>query len=160
MKFVIVWTFLALILLSATNAEEEKKDCGDPEKDGQVTAWFKNAGCTLKPYADTVATKAKEFGNTVAQKYDEVKHKLTDSEEKPDAASSAPAATVVTSTEKIPLAPLPGHEDASKSSTGEHYKSTPVVPEAIDDRFLLQYQGRDCPNGQVRDHRNQCRAGV
>ncbi|XP_005183436.1 uncharacterized protein LOC131801478 [Musca domestica] len=118
MKSLIVWTFLALILLSATKAEDEKKDCGDPEKDGQVTAWFKNAGCTLKPYADTVATKAKEFGSTVAQKYDEVKHKLTDSDEKHgDEAASAPAAAVVTSTEKVPLAPIPGHDDASKSST-------------------------------------------
>ncbi|XP_073831946.1 uncharacterized protein [Musca autumnalis] len=120
MKFLIVWTFLALILLSATKAEEEKKDCGDAEKDGAVTAWFKNAGCTLKPYADTVTNKAKEFGSTVAQKYDEVKHKLTDSDEKHEDAAAAPAAAaVVTSTEKVPLAPLPGsgHEDAAKSST-------------------------------------------
>ncbi|XP_013110782.1 uncharacterized protein LOC106089484 [Stomoxys calcitrans] len=107
MKSLIVWTFLALILLSATKAEEEKKECGgDPEKDGQVTAWFKNAGCTLKPYADSVASTAKKFGNTVVQTYDDVKHRLTDSDEKKPEDSSTPA--TVTSTEKVLLAPLPG----------------------------------------------------
>lgn len=154
MKLFIVWTFLALILFSATNAEEEKKECGDPEKDGQVTAWFKNAGCTLKPYADQVATKAKEFGNTVSQKYDEVKHRLTDSsDEKKTDSDSAPV--VITPTEKVPLAPLPGQG----ATTGEQ-KSTPVVPEGFDDRFLLQPDRFQCPKGQVRDHQNQCRPAV
>ncbi|XP_075154495.1 uncharacterized protein LOC142228075 [Haematobia irritans] len=110
MKFVLLWTFLALIVLSTTTTkaeDEPKKECGDPEKDGQVTAWFKNAGCTLKPYADTVATKAKEFGSTVAKTYNDVKHSLTDSDEKP--AEDQPSTPVtVTSTEKVPLAPIPG----------------------------------------------------
>lgn len=175
MKFLILWTFLAFILLATTSsvAKADNKECGDPEKDGEIKAWFKNAGCTIKksyedisdsakPYADQIATKAKELGNTVAQKYDEVKHKLTDSNDKPQNDGSSPAAVVEGPTEKVLLAPLSGQADAAaKPTTGEDTLTAAPKsgePTSFDDRFLLQ--NNDCPKGQIHDHMNRCRPSI
>lgn len=154
--------------------------CDDGSKDsndGDVTAWFKNLGCQIKkgaedlqesakPWAEKIAANAKEFGHTVAQKYDEVKHKLTDDDKSTE--STARAMHLSGPTEKVPLAPLPSaaaltdglgeHTPPSESSqtdTADDMKSETNQPVAFDLRFILQpYK---CPYGQALDHTHKCR---
>lgn len=151
-------------------------DCDEKSKDdSDVTAWFKNLGCHIKkgaedlqesakPWAEKIAANAKEFGHTVAQKYDEVKHKLTDEDKSTESALKAIPLNIPT--EKVPLAPLPSAA-AITSDKGEH-SSLPVFPkatvqsdnenyrpEAIDQRFILQpYK---CRSDEVIDHTGKCR---
>ncbi|XP_034118316.1 uncharacterized protein LOC117577582 [Drosophila albomicans] len=102
---------LGLMLLSC---ETHAADCDasrDPE-DSDFKNFFKNIGCKVsqgaeqvveaaKPYAEKIGEGAKDFGSTVAQKYDELKHRLTDD-------ASTPKATVTydAPTERVPLAPI------------------------------------------------------
>ncbi|KAM7348509.1 uncharacterized protein ACRADG_007790 [Cochliomyia hominivorax] len=135
MKSYYVWTFLALIILCAS--QTVKADCEDDLKEDD--SWFKKVGCQIKkgaedtyqtvkkgaedgyeavkPLGDKIANSAKEFGSTVAKKYDEVKHKLTD-DNVPIENKPAVASVHNEPTEKVPLAPLPGEaEKAAKSTT-------------------------------------------
>lgn len=181
MKSYLLWTLLALIMLSATNSVNA--DCEDEAKEDD--SWFKKFGCQIKkgaedtyqtvkkgaeegyeavkPLGEKIATSAKEFGSNVAKKYDEVKHKLTDD---PVPIENQPAGHVANEpTEKVPLAPIPGAskpEAAGKSSTGEQIKPTTariVEPEGFDDRFLLQ-NNDPCPPGQALDYKKHCRPAV
>lgn len=173
MKSYLIWAFLAIIVLSTT----VKADCEDDQKEDD--SWYKKLGCqikkgaedgyeavkkasgdgidALKPLGDKIATSTKEFGSTVAKKYDEVKHKLTDDEVAINKHADAPIANQPT--EKVPLAPLPGQAEA-KPVTGEQRTSTSKVVEPIsfDDRFLLQ--NNECPQGQVLDHTKHCRTST
>ncbi|XP_037937629.1 uncharacterized protein LOC119671165 [Teleopsis dalmanni] len=116
MKSFMCLTLLGLVLFVAyANA-----GCDDNSKEsdeGDVKSWFKNLGCSIKkgaedlgeqakPIASKISETAKDFGNTVAQKYDELKHKLTD--DTAQAASSSTPINLGAPTEKVPLAPLHG----------------------------------------------------
>lgn len=178
MKSYFIWAFLVLIALSVASV---KADCEDEAKEDD--SWFKKVGCQIKkgaedtyhtvkkgaedgyeavkPLGDKIATSAKDFGNTVAKKYDEVKHKLTDEELPID---NKPAASIVNEpTEKVPLAPISGHTDTkpeTKPTTGEKNTSRIVEPEGFDDRFLLQ-NSDPCPPGQALDHtKKHCRPAI
>lgn len=78
--------------------------------DSDFTSFFKSLGCKVKdvaeaakPYADKIGEGAKDFGSSVAQKYDEIKHRLSDDASTPKSPSTlqfdAP-------TERVPLAPI------------------------------------------------------
>lgn len=185
MKSYMVWALLALIVVSATTV---RADCEDGVKEDD--SWFKKVGCQIKkgaedtyqtvkkgaedgleavkPLGDKIATSAKEFGSTVAKKYDEVKHKLTDDNVPIDGKPTV-APLVHEPTEKVPLAPLAGHAEAAKTdtaakpTTGEQTKtsdSSIIEHESFDDRFLLQ-NNNPCPPGQALDHtRKHCRPAV
>ncbi|XP_014092827.3 uncharacterized protein [Bactrocera oleae] len=103
-------------------------DCDDSaqsNEDGEVKHFFKNLGCKIqkgaenlqenaKPWAEKIGTSAKEFGSTVAQKYDELKHKLTDDNNENGPSTPFPVANAPT--EKVPLAPLTGEAAASSNN--------------------------------------------
>lgn len=173
MKLVFALLIVGCLAIWSVNA-----GCDDGSKDsneGDVTAWFKNLGCQIKkgaedlqesakPWVEKIAANTKEFGHTVAQKYDEVKHKLTD-EGKP--LETAPrAAPLNEPTEKVPLAPLPSAATLT-DGLGEHSQipesyaradslgSDINQPEAIDLRFLLQ--PNRCRSDEVIDHTGRCR---
>ncbi|XP_020802072.1 uncharacterized protein LOC110179054 [Drosophila serrata] len=115
MKSFVVYSLIGLVLLVAIAGV--RCDCDDekaPDESG-LTHFFKNLGCKVnqgakdvadaaKPFADKIGEGAKDFGSSVAQKYDEFKHKLTDE------ASTTPKAPVAydAPTEKVPLAPIGG----------------------------------------------------
>lgn len=82
--------------------------------DSDFTSFFKSLGCKVKqgaedvaeaakPYAEKIGEGAKDFGSSVAQKYDEIKHRLSDDASTPKSPSTlqfdAP-------TERVPLAPI------------------------------------------------------
>ncbi|XP_067641941.1 uncharacterized protein [Eurosta solidaginis] len=104
-------------------------DCNDDNSkssdEGEVTHFFKNLGCKIqkgaenlqenaKPWTEKLGASAKEFGSSVAQKYDELKHKLTD--ENKDAGPSTPFPIANAPTEKVPLAPLFGETVAAQTN--------------------------------------------
>ncbi|KAH8238617.1 hypothetical protein KR032_011461 [Drosophila birchii] len=115
MKSFVVYSLIGLMLLVAV--AEVRGEC-DEEKapdESDFKHFFKNLGCNVnqkakevaqaaQPYADKLSEGAKDFGSTVAQKYDELKHKLTDD------ASTTPKAPIAydAPTEKVPLAPIGG----------------------------------------------------
>jgi len=102
-------------------------DCDDADKSSEegVSSWLKNVGCKIKkgaedlsdsakPWADKIGSSAKEFGSNVAEKYDKLKHKLTD--DNGNQAQGAASNTYIVEnapTEKVPLAPLNGDAQAA-----------------------------------------------
>lgn len=137
MKSVTLVTILAFALCFAY-VQADCDDSAQSNEDGDVKQFFKNLGCkiqkgaenlqdTAKPWAEKIGTSAKEFGNTVAQKYDELKHKLTDDDNSNGPSTPFPVANAPT--EKVPLAPLSGEAAASASNPA----SAAAVPAAAKD---------------------------
>lgn len=114
MQFSLIWTLVLMSnFLLFVNVLADCNDKKNPD-DGEVTAWFKNLGCHIKkgaedlqesakPWADKIAAGAKEFGHSVVQRYDGIKHKLVDDE------PSTPTIINNEPTEKISLAPISNH---------------------------------------------------
>uniref|UniRef100_W8CBS7 Uncharacterized protein n=1 Tax=Ceratitis capitata TaxID=7213 RepID=W8CBS7_CERCA len=116
-------------------------DCGDSSQsneDGEVKQFFKNLGCKIqkgaenlqenaKPWADKIGSSAKEFGSTVAQKYDELKHKLTDDNNSDGPSTPFPVANAPT--EKVPLAPLSGEAAAAPAAGSTN--NNPAVAQPV-----------------------------
>ncbi|KAH8287494.1 hypothetical protein KR054_008805 [Drosophila jambulina] len=115
MKSSVVCSLIGLVLLVAV--AEVRGECDEEKKpdESDFKHFFKNLGCKVnqgakdvaeaaKPYTDKIGEGAKEFGSSVAQKYDELKHKLTDE------GSTTPKAPIAydAPTEKVPLAPIGG----------------------------------------------------
>uniref|UniRef100_A0A1A9WS68 Secreted protein n=1 Tax=Glossina brevipalpis TaxID=37001 RepID=A0A1A9WS68_9MUSC len=108
-------TFVIMTTLYIVNV---KADCDNPSSDnsdeGEVKQWFKKVRCSIKkgaediqesakPWTDKISSSAKEFSTSVAQKFDEVKHRLTD--EKPSTEATRISLNDEI-TEKVPLAQL------------------------------------------------------
>lgn len=177
MKSVTLVTILAFALFFAY-VHADCDDSAQSNEDGDVKQFFKNLGCKIqkgaenlqenaKPWAEKIGTSAKEFGNTVAQKYDELKHKLTDENDSNGPSTPFPVANAPT--EKVPLAPLSGEAAASSSNPavaapvpaagkGEPADTIPNTPLSIDDRFL--FQTHECRKGEAVDQRRQCPPNV
>ncbi|XP_017064048.1 uncharacterized protein LOC108103174 [Drosophila eugracilis] len=115
MKSFVVCSLIGLVLLVA--AGQVRAECDDTKspEDSDIGHFFKNLGCKFnqgakevveatKPYAEKIGEGAKEFGSSVAHKYDELKHKLTEE------LSTTPKVPVAydAPTEKVLLAPIGG----------------------------------------------------
>ncbi|XP_053947829.1 uncharacterized protein LOC128856549 [Anastrepha ludens] len=135
MKSFALVVILALALCVAFVHADCDDDSSKSSDDGEVKQFFKNLGCKIqkgaenlqentKPWTDKIGASAKEFGNTVAQKYDELKHKLTDDND--SNGPSTPFAVVANApTEKVPLAPLSG--EAAPVAGSNPALTAPVV---------------------------------
>ncbi|XP_017491137.1 PREDICTED: uncharacterized protein LOC108379302 [Rhagoletis zephyria] len=135
MKSLSLIAILALALCVAYVHADCGEDSSKTSEEGEVTHFFKNLGCKIqkgaenlqenaKPWTDKIGASAKEFGSTVAQKYDELKHKLTDDNKADGPSTPFPVANAPT--EKVPLAPLSGGEAASAAG-GNPAAATPVA---------------------------------
>uniref|UniRef100_A0A1B0ADJ2 Uncharacterized protein n=1 Tax=Glossina pallidipes TaxID=7398 RepID=A0A1B0ADJ2_GLOPL len=110
--------WFAVAVMTALYIVNVQADCDEPSgdsDDGEVKQWFKKVGCSIKkgaedfqesakPWTDKIANSAKDFGTSVAQKFDEVRHRLTD--DKPTSEATRVGFNEEP-TEKVPLAPLP-----------------------------------------------------
>ncbi|XP_030379881.1 uncharacterized protein LOC115628061 [Scaptodrosophila lebanonensis] len=116
-----------LLVLLALTSNTWAADCDEAKNpdDSDFKHFFKNIGCKVKqgaedvaeaakPYADKIGEGAKDFGNTVAQKYDQLKHRLTDDapSSTTSTASSGAAPVPVAPTERVPLAPIGGPQSS------------------------------------------------
>lgn len=101
-----------MLLVAVAEVRGECDEVKAPEE-SDFKHFFKNLGCKVnqgakdvaeaaKPYAEKIGEGAKDFGSSVAQKYDELKHKLTDE------GSTTPKAPIAydAPTEKVLLAPI------------------------------------------------------
>ncbi|XP_068158821.1 uncharacterized protein [Drosophila tropicalis] len=113
MNSYLIYALLGMLLVLNVRA-----DCDDTKApdDSDFTHFFKNLGCKVKqgaedvaeaakPYATKINEGAKDIGSRLAQKYDDIKHHLSDD------SSDKPQVTPVVydaPTEKVPLAPIGG----------------------------------------------------
>ncbi|XP_001991904.2 uncharacterized protein LOC6564559 [Drosophila grimshawi] len=108
-SIIICCALLSLVLLMRANGAQAA-DC--VTEDTGITGFFKTLGCKVKqgaedvadaakPYTDKIGEGAKELGSSVAQKYDELKHRLTD-----DASTPKTSVAYDAPTERVPLAPI------------------------------------------------------
>ncbi|EDX02886.1 uncharacterized protein LOC6525958 [Drosophila yakuba] len=115
MKSLVVCSWIGLVLLMAAGQVRAECDEAKSPEDSDFKHFFKNLGCKVnqgakevaeaaKPYTDKIGEGAKEFGSSVAHKYDELKHKLTD---EPSTTPKVPVAYDAP-TEKVLLAPIGG----------------------------------------------------
>ncbi|EDW65762.1 uncharacterized protein [Drosophila virilis] len=114
MKAIIIFcSVLGLVLLSSQCRAADCDEVKNPD-DSDFKNFFKNFGCKVKqgagevadaarPYAEKIGEGAKDFTSSVAQKYDELKHRLTD-----DASTPRSPITGIPDapTERVPLAPI------------------------------------------------------
>lgn len=129
-------TLLGLVLLCGT-ARAECDGTRNPD-DSDFTSFFKSLGCKVKqgaedvaeaakPYAEKIGEGAKDIGSSVAQKYDELKHRLTDD------GSTTPKSPVLSlqydgPTERVPLAPIAPTVPASVLNPDPLGKCRPFSP--------------------------------
>ncbi|ALC48326.1 CG9691 [Drosophila busckii] len=111
--FIICALFVAVALLSARAHAADCDQAKNPE-DSDFKNFFRSVSCkvkqgaeeaaiVVKPYTDKIGDGAKEIGSSVANKFDELKHKFTDE------GTTAKAPTVMpfnAPTERVPLAPI------------------------------------------------------
>ncbi|KAH8416488.1 hypothetical protein KR222_005529 [Zaprionus bogoriensis] len=114
MKSIIICCALLGLVLLCGRADAEC-DGKRNEDDSDITSFFKSIGCKVKqgaedvaeaakPYTDKIGEGAKDFGSSVAQKFDEIKHRLSD-----DASSTPKSPSSLQydgPTERVPLAPI------------------------------------------------------
>lgn len=128
-------TLLGLVLLCGT-ARAECDGTRNPD-DSDFTSFFKSLGCKVKqgaedvaeaakPYAEKIGEGAKDIGSSVAQKYDELKHRLTDD------GSTTPKSPLSLQydgpTERVPLAPIAPTVPASVLNPDPLGKCRPFSP--------------------------------
>ncbi|SPP78020.1 uncharacterized protein LOC117580780 [Drosophila guanche] len=123
MKSFLLCSTLFAVLLIVQVQVQVRADCDETKSpdDSDFKHFFKNLGCKVKqgaedvaeaakPYTDKIGEGAKDFGSSVAHKYDELKHRLSDDTSSPKPPSAVPYDAP---TEKVPLAPIaPSHPPA------------------------------------------------
>ncbi|EDW27154.1 GL16381 [Drosophila persimilis] len=122
MKSFVLCSLIALLLIDVA-VVQVRADCDETKgpDESDFKHFFKSLSCKVKqgaedvaevakPYTDKIGEGAKDFGSSVAQKYDELKHRLSDDTSSPKPPSAVPFDAP---TEKVPLAPIaPSHPPA------------------------------------------------